>query len=68
MYYFFGIGEWMNESAGMAFAPHVIRIRSGEVCCIFLSIEQLLYLCLNLLQMVDYGSSWYICNAMTRKL
>lgn len=24
------VGEWMNDSAGLAFAPHVIRVGSGE--------------------------------------
>ena len=28
------IGEWMNNSAGMAFSPHVITIGVGEVCYI----------------------------------
>ncbi|KDO76159.1 hypothetical protein CISIN_1g025938mg [Citrus sinensis] len=26
------LGEWMNSSAGIAFAPHVISIGVGEVC------------------------------------
>jgi hypothetical protein len=25
------LGEWMNTSAGLAFAPHVISVGSGEV-------------------------------------
>lgn len=25
-------GEWMNNSAGLAFAPHVIHVGAGEVC------------------------------------
>ena len=25
-------GEWMNNSAGVAFAPHVITVGVGEVC------------------------------------
>lgn len=28
-------GEWMNSSAGLAFAPHVIRVGAGEVCSLF---------------------------------
>lgn len=24
-------GEWMNSSAGLAFAPHVIHVGAGEV-------------------------------------
>lgn len=30
----FLLGEWMNSSAGLAFAPHVIRIAVGEVGCV----------------------------------
>lgn len=30
------VGEWMNNSAGIAFAPHVITIGVGEVCCVFI--------------------------------
>lgn len=25
------LGEWMNTSAGLAFAPHVISVEAGEV-------------------------------------
>ena len=28
---FFTLGEWMNTSAGLAFAPHVISVEAGEV-------------------------------------
>ena len=27
----FFLGDWMNSSAGLAFAPHVIRVAVGEV-------------------------------------
>lgn len=27
-------GEWMNNSAGVAFAPHVITVGVGEVRCL----------------------------------
>lgn len=27
----FLIGEWMNSSAGLAFAPHVVTVGIGEV-------------------------------------
>lgn len=30
--YWFLLGEWMNSSAGLAFAPHVISMAVGEVC------------------------------------
>lgn len=26
------LGEWMNNSAGIAFTPHVIHVAPGEVC------------------------------------
>ncbi|GMQ05410.1 hypothetical protein CsSME_00050445 [Camellia sinensis var. sinensis] len=28
------LGEWMNSSAGLAFAPHVLHVAPGEVCYI----------------------------------
>lgn len=33
------LGEWMNSSAGMAFAPHVITIGAGEVVKLFLYVN-----------------------------
>lgn len=32
LFNYFYVGEWMNSSAGIAFAPHVISIGVGEVC------------------------------------
>lgn len=37
-------GEWMNSSAGLAFAPHVIRVEAGEVRFISLMLEKYVHL------------------------
>ena len=31
LHLFITLGEWMNTSAGLAFAPHVISVEAGEV-------------------------------------
>lgn len=40
--YFF-LGEWMNSSAGLAFAPHVITIGAGEVVILLQFIRYVLF-------------------------
>lgn len=36
------VGVWMNSSAGLAFAPHVISVEAGEV---LLNSPLILYFC-----------------------